>query len=1082
MSHLLTIYFLVAISTLLQAPIIQTGLSTISTQSNSSGRGAFRAPTSRDIPPVSLKDAPRVDNALFSTYLTQATPLFNALQRAQATDSEPRSSGDDMLSPVSATFSHSDRQSPQRRHQSGRTGVKIAPPVTSLSTIPSIYFELDFHLENPRTFDIVSEKSELISKPTPKGGDAIEPGDFPVERKFLTTNAILQEKMSWYIDTVESHLTTSISVASTSFFAALDSLRTLQKEAEESVALLKKLRTQLAELDREMAMNGLEILALKQKRKNLSKLGDSLDQLSSIMGGFVHCRGLIESQDYDQALEKIDILESYVHGKSPAPERGDPTWLTADPTRPIYDLHGLVALAKVPAEVSQMRAAIGKAFESRFINAMLDDLKRHAASIPISQTLEQWSYDFQRSRGGPSGRASRPQSRIPTYMVTAEAFSREVSTCLQTLNRTGQSSQAAIAFRDAVMREMKGVIRTHLPSSSDDDTVSVVSSSTRASTRSGTAATRQEKSMALARNLAALDAASAEELVYQTYTSVGEVLRRLGTQIKVILDVTTNILPLPPARHGTNSQAGSPDTERALPSKSRQRSNSATLRDELASVLDITAILGQAVDVGTYYITRVLRARSDATIHLPLDHFIRYIAINRLFLNECEAISGRPDSSITSVVDGQIRSFVSAWAEERRLDLQQALDSDRWSGIEVGPADRVILERIERCSQADVPEWIIKAIPAEGSVADSNPADAAQESGESRSKHIFIGDSKFILVESSLNALRSLEQYCILITNVPSLVNEISVHLLDYLKLFNSRSCQLILGAGATRSAGLVNINTRHLALAYLSLSFLMKLVDFIRDFAVRRMSASTTFPQEVEKARVLLCDHQLSIEEKLIDIMSSRSSLHISAMLGIQFDSADVVSQETSVYMDTLTKETATLHRVLSRHLDGPTVVRIMDEVFSRYRDHWGRGFEVAVDRVRTRDGWERLKRDADLFEWKIGRIEGAGDLGALVVQIVDSGRVGGPEEGQSEAAAEQDPADGSGAEVSGDVKPDEQTELEPQPELPPESAPEHPTPATVEVDPSPDDTVSDAEAASTPVEGTGSSKKDEQPKPDSE
>lgn len=37
------------------------------------------------------------------------------------------------------------------------------------------------------------------------------------------------------------------------------------------------------------------------------------------------------------------------------------------------------------------------------------------------------------------------------------------------------------------------------------------------------------------------------------------------------------------------------------------------------------------------------------------------------------------------------------------------------------------------------------------------------------------------------------------------------IDLTDFLKLFNSRVCQVILGAGAMRSAGLKNISAKHL-------------------------------------------------------------------------------------------------------------------------------------------------------------------------------------------------------------------------------------------------------------------------------
>lgn len=79
----------------------------------------------------------------------------------------------------------------------------------------------------------------------------------PPGRKALATNAILQEKLSWYMDTVEVHLISAISTASTSFFAALGSLRELQTEASDSVARIKGLREDLKRLDEQMAISTL---------------------------------------------------------------------------------------------------------------------------------------------------------------------------------------------------------------------------------------------------------------------------------------------------------------------------------------------------------------------------------------------------------------------------------------------------------------------------------------------------------------------------------------------------------------------------------------------------------------------------------------------------------------------------------------------------------------------------------------------------------------------------------------------------------------------------------------------------------
>jgi vacuolar protein sorting-associated protein 54 len=182
------------------------------------------------------------------------------------------------------------------------------------------------------------------------------------------------------------------------------------------------------------------------------------------------------------------------------------------------------------------------------------------------------------------------------------------------------------------------------------------------------------------------------------------------------------------------------------------------------------------------------------------------------------------------------------------------------------------------------------------------------------------------------------------------MIQDIAPGLLESLKLFNSRSSQLILGAGATRSAGLRNITTKHLALSSQGLSFIIALVPYIREF-VRRHAPSSPLMGEFDKVKRLYQEHQSGIHEKLVDIMSGRSSVHVNSMKKIDWDAA--AGNNVNPYMETLTKETGTLHRVLSKHLPEMTVMMIMDPVFRSYRDQWTRAFEEVT--VRTEAGKKR-------------------------------------------------------------------------------------------------------------------------------
>lgn len=71
----------------------------------------------------------------------------------------------------------------------------------------------------------------------------------------------------------------------------------------------------------------------------------------------------------------------------------------------------------------------------------------------------------------------------------------------------------------------------------------------------------------------------------------------------------------------------------------------------------------------------------------------------------------------------------------------------------------------------------------------------------------------FPVVPSLLTLLRVIASYLHCAVELPSVGPDILNRLVEILKLFNSRTCQLLLGAGARQVAGLKSITATHLAL-----------------------------------------------------------------------------------------------------------------------------------------------------------------------------------------------------------------------------------------------------------------------------
>lgn len=810
-----------------------------------------------------------------------------------------------------------------------------------LSTVPQVYFDPDFHLENPRTFDIVSERSEIVRPPPGANGAASTPGTSG--RKVLATNAILQEKLSWYMDTVEVHLISSISTASSSFFAALGSLRDLHMEASASVAKIQALRAELAKLDKSMAVGGLEVVAMRRRRENVRKLGDAVQQLSDVVDGVARCEDQVDHGAIEEALHGLANVEMLIAGEQLEPTNLDANEATSGRGN-LIDLREIKALDGASAEIASLRQRIGKNFETRFLEALLSDLRKHVDSVPPNATFQRWDKASQRSRGT----HARTPSVFPAYLQVDESLRAVLRSNLDGLAQSDSVKSATAAYREAVWKEVKTLIRRHLPSSSDDDNESTMS----ASTQGGRHLTQQEKSSLLARNLRALEPEDAEDMLKNIYSNVSEAFRRLGSQVKVILDITSSF--------SSPTTAAKPPRSPISPPAADWNSyiGAAVQQEDIQQTLDMSNLLGQAVDIAQAQITKVLKVRSEQSTRLPLPQFFRYFHLNRLFADECEAVSGRGGMALKTVVNAHIIEYVRHAADAERQHLVAGMDADRWDAKDFDESDTQTLSQIIDAGTNEIEPWVKASMiwsDEPTSVSGEQQTNGAMMNGSNQKDKIrpaIIDEQRFLLPDSALTVLNGIGQFEQLMTGIPNMTQELTSSLLEYLKLFNSRSSQLILGAGATRSAGLKNITTKHLAIASQALSFVTALTPYVREFVRRHSPSAGSLMVEFDKVKRLYQEHQAGINDKLVDIMSGRALTHVNVMKKINWDSPPL-GQAVSPYMETLVKETTTLHKVLSKHLPEMTVRTIMDPVFNSYREQWGKAFHD-VD-VKTVAGKER-------------------------------------------------------------------------------------------------------------------------------
>src|SRR5690606_37485583 len=184
---------------------------------------------------------------------------------------------------------------------------------------------------------------------------------------------------------------------------------------------------------------------------------------------------------------------------------------------------------------------------------------------------------------------------------------------------------------------------------------------------------------------------------------VTEALRRLGTQVKVLLDVASSI-----------GDSSSPSGLRSPPLRSPPFSPTARhtsaaaqeAQEEIHRTVDIANFQGQAVDVAHEKVVKVLRVRSEQSKRLDLSWFLRYFNLNLHFANECEAISGRSGTTLKTVVNSHIKDFIQYHGDAESQKLAQGMESDQWNAADFGDKDTELLNQILEASTRDAAAWM----------------------------------------------------------------------------------------------------------------------------------------------------------------------------------------------------------------------------------------------------------------------------------------------------------------------------------------------------------------------------------------
>jgi vacuolar protein sorting-associated protein 54 len=211
-------------------------------------------------------------------------------------------------------------------------------------------------------------------------------------------------------------------------------------------------------------------------------------------------------------------------------------------------------------------------------------------------------------------------------------------------------------------------------------------------------------------------------------------------------------------------------------------------------------------------------------------------------------------SSLTSVF--QAKAFLQAFHQSRLTGSSKLVEDELWNPADVSPNIQRLTDALVDAAMRDPPELALPNGPSASASSSpppilSSPSAPSNAPSSGFAKHLRIEDRSYFAVNATLQTLNLLADYERLVRALPTLTTDAMSRTVEFLKAFNSRTCQVVLGAGAMRSAGLKNITAKHLGeLTFFAVGLLSPVLRSSE--SVFRCSACVTVPCHHDYARAL--------------------------------------------------------------------------------------------------------------------------------------------------------------------------------------------------------------------------------------
>ncbi|KAI2523625.1 VPS54 subunit of GARP complex [Homo sapiens] len=631
------------------------------------------------------------------------------------------------------------------------------------------------------------------------------------------SSKLLQEKLSHYLDIVEVNIAHQISLRSEAFFHAMTSQHELQDYLRKTSQAVKMLRDKIAQIDKVMCEGSLHILRLALTRNNCVKVYNKLKLMATVHQTQPTVQVLLSTSEFVGALDLIATTQEVLQ----------------------QELQGIHSFRHLGSQLCELEKLIDKMMIAEFSTYSHSDLNR-----PLEddcQVLEECVIN----------KVSQTEE-IDTDVVVKLADQMRMLNFPQWFDLLKDIFSKFTIFLQRVKATLNIIHSVVL---------SVLDKNQR---------TRELEEISQQKN-AAKDNSLDTEVAYLIHEGMfisdafGE-----GELTPIAVDTTSQRNASPNSEPCSSDSVSEPECTTDSSSSKEHTSSSAIpggvdimvsedmkLTDsELGKLANnIQELLYSASDICHDRAVKFLMSRAKDGFLEKLNS-MEFITLSRLmetFILDTEQICGRKSTSLLGALQSQAIKFVNRFHEERKTKLSLLLDNERWKQADV-PAE--FQDLVDSLSDGKI------ALPEKksGATEERKPAEV-----------LIVEGQQYAVVGTVLLLIRIILEYCQCVDNIPSVTTDMLTRLSDLLKYFNSRSCQLVLGAGALQVVGLKTITTKNLALSSRCLQLIVHYIPVIRaHFEARLPPKQYSMLRHFDHITKDYHDHIAEISAKLVAIMDS--------------------------------------------------------------------------------------------------------------------------------------------------------------------------------------------------------------------